>query len=78
MKHCHLVVTSDTAIAHLAGAMGVPVWVALKFVPDWRWMLHRSHSPWYPTMQLFRQSAPGDWEPVFAAMAAELQSALRS
>jgi Flp pilus assembly protein TadD len=78
MKHCHLVVTSDTAIAHLAGAMGVPVWVALKFVPDWRWMLHRSHSPWYPTMRLFRQSAPGDWGPVFAAMAAELQSALRS
>lgn len=77
MKHCHLVVTSDTAIAHLAGALGVPVWVALKFVPDWRWLLHRSDSPWYPTMRLFRQSAPGDWGPVFAAMAAELRSGLR-
>jgi hypothetical protein len=78
MKHCHLVITSDTSIAHLAGALGVPVWVALKFVPDWRWMLHRSDSPWYPTMRLFRQSAPGDWGPVFAAMAAELGSGLRS
>lgn len=73
MKHCHLVITSDTAIAHLAGALGVPVWVALKYVPDWRWLLHRSDSPWYPTMRLFRQSAPGDWEPVFSEMAVSLQ-----
>lgn len=73
MKHCHLVITSDTAIAHLAGALGVPVWVALKFVPDWRWLLNRSDSPWYPTMRLFRQSAPGDWGPVFNEMALHLQ-----
>jgi tetratricopeptide (TPR) repeat protein len=60
-----LVLTSDTAIAHLAGALGVPVWLALPFVPDWRWMLDRSDSPWYPTMRLFRQRQPGDWADVF-------------
>ncbi len=65
MKNLDLVITSDTAVAHLAGALGVPVWVALPFVPDWRWMLDRSDSPWYPTMRLFRQRTPGDWNAVF-------------
>ncbi|HYE52388.1 MAG TPA: FkbM family methyltransferase [Azospirillaceae bacterium] len=72
MANLDLVVTSDTSIAHLAGALGRPTWVALKQVPDWRWMLDRADSPWYPTMRLFRQQQDGDWTPVFARMAAEL------
>jgi tetratricopeptide (TPR) repeat protein len=71
MECLDLVITSDTAIAHLAGALGRPVWVALQFVPDWRWLLDRSDSPWYPTMKLFRQPAPGDWVSVFAAIQAQ-------
>jgi hypothetical protein len=72
MMGLDLVVTSDTSIAHLAGALGRPVWVALRFVPDWRFMLGRSDSPWYPTMRLFRQVRDGDWGPVFDAMAEAL------
>jgi Tfp pilus assembly protein PilF len=72
MKHLDLVVTCDTVIGHLAGALGVPVWVALPFVPDWRWLLHRDDSPWYPTVRLFRQTEPGDWPGVFERMAAEV------
>jgi tetratricopeptide (TPR) repeat protein len=68
MMNLDLVVTSDTSIPHLAGALGVPVWVALPYVPDWRWLLDRSDSPWYPTMRLFRQKSPGDWTAVFADM----------
>src|SRR5258707_5958332 len=67
-----LVVTSDTSIAHLAGALGRPVWIALKQVPDWRWMLDREDSPWYPTARLFRQSQRGEWGEVFDRMTAEL------
>jgi Flp pilus assembly protein TadD len=72
MMSLDLIVTSDTSIAHLAGALGRPVWVALRRVPDWRWMLDRSDSPWYPGMRLFRQRHDGDWAPVFAAMAEAL------
>ncbi len=65
MMSLDLVITSDTSIAHLAGALGVPVWVALPYPADWRWFLDRSDSPWYPTMRLFRQNAGGEWGGVF-------------
>ncbi len=68
-----LIVTVDTATAHLAGALGVPAWVALPTLVDWRWLLGRDDSPWYPTLRLFRQKTLGDWEPVFGRMAAELR-----
>jgi FkbM family methyltransferase len=67
-----LVITADTAIAHIAGALGVPTWLALSHVPDWRWLLDREDAPWYPTIRLFRQSAPGDWSGVVQRMADEL------
>jgi len=67
-----LVITADTAVAHLAGAIGRPVWVLLPFVPDWRWMLEREDSQWYPTMRLFRQPAIADWDSVIRRAAAEL------
>jgi ADP-heptose:LPS heptosyltransferase len=68
-----LVITSDTSIAHLAGALGRPTWVALKARPDWRWMRERRDSPWYPTMRLFFQPEPGSWGPVFDCMHRELE-----
>ena len=73
MMSLDLVITSDTAIAHLAGALGRPVWLLLQHVPDWRWLLDRSDSPWYPTMRLFRQPRPGDWAGAFADIASELR-----
>ena len=66
-----LVITVDTALAHLAGAMGKPVWILLPFSPDWRWQLDRSDSPWYPTARLFRQPAIGAWDPVVETVSAE-------
>jgi len=69
MKHVDLIVTSDTAIAHLAGALGTPVFLALKHVPDWRWLMHRDDCPWYPNMRLFRQAEKGDWTSVFEKIA---------
>ena len=68
MQSVDLVISSDTSIAHLAGALGRPVWVGLQFVPDWRWQLDRADSPWYPTMRIFRQRTRGDWQSVFAEM----------
>ena len=71
MQSLDLVVTVDSSVAHLAGALNRPVWVALKQVPDWRWFLGRDDSPWYPSMKLFRQKRAGDWHSVFGEM--ELQ-----
>jgi tetratricopeptide (TPR) repeat protein len=68
-----LIITTDTSVAHLAGALGRPVWVLLDFVPDWRWMLEREDSPWYPTMRLFRQNRPGDWNGVLERVVLALQ-----
>jgi tetratricopeptide (TPR) repeat protein len=73
MRSVDLVVTSDTAIAHLAGALGLPVWVALHFSAEWRWLRGRDDSPWYPTMRLFRQSRFGEWPDVFERMAAAVE-----
>ncbi|MEM8732584.1 MAG: tetratricopeptide repeat-containing glycosyltransferase family protein [Planctomycetota bacterium] len=74
MQHLDLVITSDTAIAHLGGALGVPTWIALGVVPDWRWLMHREDSPWYQSVRLFRQSQFGDWKSVFRRMSNEVQS----
>ena len=65
MKNLDLVICVDTAVAHLAGALGIPTWLVLPFAPDWRWMLDREDSPWYPSMWLVRQPSRGDWQTVF-------------
>jgi len=72
MECLDLVVTTDTAIAHLSGAMGKPTWVATSHVPEWRWQRHGESSPWYPSVRLFRQRQFGDWAEVFSRMAREL------
>ena len=74
MQHLDLIITTDTAIAHLAGALGRPVWTALTTSPEWRWLLQRADSPWYPSMRLFRQSADGDWGPVVTRIADALRA----
>jgi FkbM family methyltransferase len=74
MMNLDLVITSDTCIAHLAGALGRPTWVALQYVPDWRWLLDRDDSPWYPRMRVFRQRARGDWDSLFQEMVVALRA----
>ncbi|HEY8965726.1 MAG TPA: hypothetical protein VIM58_04735 [Candidatus Methylacidiphilales bacterium] len=74
MRELDLVISVDTAAAHLAGALGLPVWVLLPAAPDWRWLRDRADSPWYPTARLFRQRADGDWAGVVAAAAAALST----
>ncbi len=69
-----LLISVDTAAAHLGGAMGKPVWVMLPIAPDWRWLLHRSDSPWYPTLRLFRQTIPGDWVEVLGQISRALSA----
>jgi tetratricopeptide (TPR) repeat protein len=69
-----LIITVDTSVAHLAGALGRPVWVLLSYAADWRWLREREDSPWYPTMRLFRQPKPGDWDSVFDDVEQELKN----
>jgi hypothetical protein len=73
IENLDLVISVDTAVLHLAGAMGKKVWGLLPFEADWRWMLDRSDSPWYPTMTLFRQAGTGDWDSVFGSVEDELR-----
>jgi ADP-heptose:LPS heptosyltransferase len=68
-----LVVTIDTSVAHLAGAMGKPVWILLPYSADWRWLLDRSDSPWYPSVRLFRQREIGNWKHVVEDVKTELR-----
>jgi ADP-heptose:LPS heptosyltransferase len=68
-----LLISVDTAAAHLAGALGKPVWILLPHFPDWRWMLDREDSPWYPTARLFRQPSVGDWKTPIERIAQELR-----
>jgi ADP-heptose:LPS heptosyltransferase len=74
IEKLNLVITVDTAIAHLAGAMGKQVWLLLPFAPDWRWLTKREDSPWYPSMRIFRQPKIGDWQYVMNYVTSELDS----
>jgi len=76
VRNLDLVITCDSAPAHLAGALGVPTWLALASACDWRWMIGRQDSPWYPTLRLFRQERLGDWSDVFGRMAEKLRRLL--
>ncbi len=78
MMGLDLVITPDTVLAHLAGALGIPVWIALPLAPDWRWLTRREDSPWYPTARLFRQSERDRWDIVFDRIAAALNEKIRS
>ena len=77
ISNLDLVISVDTAVAHLAGALGKEVWTFIPFTPDWRWLLHREDSPWYPTMKLFRQPSLGDWESVVKKAMKELHNKLQ-
>lgn len=77
MQNMDLIITVDTSTAHLAGALGVPVWVLIPNPPDWRWMLDRDDSPWYPTMRLFRQPTIGDWQSVLKTIIQELEKVVK-
>jgi Flp pilus assembly protein TadD len=69
-----LVISVDTSVAHLGGALGCPVWLLLPFAPDWRWLLRREDTPWYPSVRLFRQASAGDWDPVVRAVCEALRA----
>jgi ADP-heptose:LPS heptosyltransferase len=76
MENVDLIITSDTSVAHVAGALRRPTWIALKYVPDWRWLLDRDDNPWYPGMRLFRQPTTAQWDPVLRDMTAALEKQL--
>ena len=77
IEHLDLVISVDTSVLHLAGAMGKPTWALLPYTADWRWMLDREDTPWYPAMRLFRQSRPGEWAPVVASLRERLEELCR-
>jgi ADP-heptose:LPS heptosyltransferase len=74
IENLDLTVTVDTSVAHLAAALGKPVWMLNRFDSCWRWLLDRSDSPWYPTMRLYRQEGPGDWEGVVKRVKTDLDT----
>ncbi len=76
LSHLDLLITVDTAVAHLAGAMGRPVWVLIPFIPDWRWGMRGDTPPWYPSMKLYRQQRPKEWDPVIERISAHLEKCL--
>jgi len=78
MMNLDLIISADSAPVHLAGALGRPVWTAVPFDGSWRWLLNREDTPWYPSMRLFRQRAPGDWPGVFERMARQLRSVVEA
>ena len=78
ISNLDLVISIDTAVAHLAGAMGKPVWILLPFIADWRWLLDRDDSPWYPTARLFRQDDTRTWDSVIARVHAALDEFMQS
>jgi hypothetical protein len=77
LQNLDLVITVDTSMGHLAGAMAKPVWIMVPKAADWRWMLEREDTPWYPTARLFRQAKPGEWDPVLDRITAALAGELR-
>jgi ADP-heptose:LPS heptosyltransferase len=77
IENLDLVITVDTSMGHLAGAMAKPVWILVPKAADWRWMLEREDSPWYPTARLFRQAKPGEWDAVLERLGAALVNELR-
>ena len=77
IENLDLVISIDTSVAHLTGALGKPAWTLLPFLPDWRWLLDREDSPWYPTMKLFRQPSLGDWKSVIDKVMGNLRSLIR-
>jgi ADP-heptose:LPS heptosyltransferase len=78
VEQCHLVISSDSAMVHLAAGLGRPTWVLLKAIPEWRWGLERTDSFWYPSVRLWRQAVDGDWAGLINAMAANLKGQIRS
>jgi ADP-heptose:LPS heptosyltransferase len=74
IERMDLVISVDTSVAHLAGGLAVPTWIPMPKTPDWRWLLDREDSPWYPEMRLFRQSEPGEWAPVLRQIKVELEA----
>ena len=76
IENLDLIISVDTSVAHLAGALGKPIWTLLSYIPDWRWLLDRDDSPWYPGMKLFRQKKQGDWDSLFKEVNKELKNLL--